>query len=383
VLLSLERLNQVRSVDVENLSMSVEAGVVLAIAQRSAREHGLMFPLSLAAEGSATIGGNLSTNAGGVNVLRYGMMRDLVLGLEVVLADGRILNLMTALRKNNTGYDLKQLFIGAEGTLGIITAAVLKMFPDPEVRTTVFVAVPSPASAVRLLAEMQSGSGGQICAFELIPRIGIDLVTRHIAGVRDPLSKPSPWYVLAEATSAAQFDLNAAIERSLTSAIESGLASDATFAKSESQRTALWSLREHISEAQKREGASIKHDISVPVSAIPAFIERAAAAVLKAAPGARAVSFGHIGDGNLHFNFNAPIGADGATFLVRWDEIQRIVHDIVQEFGGSISAEHGIGVQKRDQLVHYKSAVEMELMRALKRLLDPKNILNPGKVVAI
>jgi FAD/FMN-containing dehydrogenase len=383
ILLSLERLHQIRSIDVENQSISVEAGVVLETAQRAAREKGLLFPLSLAAEGSATIGGNLSTNAGGVNVLRYGMMRDLVLGLEVVLADGRILNLMTALRKNNTGYDLKQIFIGAEGTLGIITAAILKLFPEPKTRATVFVAISSPAAAVRLLAKMRSDSGGQISAFELIPRIGLELVVRHIAGARDPLSKPSPWYVLVEASSATQFDLEAAIERSLASAGEKGLVSDAVLAKSESQRTALWSLRENLSEAQKREGPSIKHDVSVPVSAIPEFLERATAAVLAGVPNARAVSFGHIGDGNIHFNFSAPIGVDGAVFLARWEEIQRIVHDIVHEFGGSISAEHGIGVQKRDQLVLYKSAVEMDLMRALKRTLDPKNILNPGKVVEI
>jgi FAD/FMN-containing dehydrogenase len=251
------------------------------------------------------------------------------------------------------------------------------------VRTTVFAAVPSPDAAVRLLSEMQTGTGGQISAFELIPRTGLELVIRHIAGARDPLSKPSPWYVLAEATSAAQFDLDAAIERSLVSASAKGLINDAVIANSESQRSSLWALRETMSEAQKRDGASIKHDVSVPVSAIPEFVERATAAVLEAVPGARAVSFGHIGDGNIHFNFSAPIDADGAAFLARWEEIQRIVHDIVHEFGGSISAEHGIGVQKRDQLVRYKTAVEMELMRTLKRALDPKNILNPGKVVAI
>jgi FAD/FMN-containing dehydrogenase len=383
VLISLQRLNRIRSIDVENRSMAVDAGVVLTTAQQVADENALLFPLSLAAEGSATIGGNLSTNAGGVSVVRYGMMRDLVLGLEVVLADGRILNLMKALRKDNTGYDLKQIFIGAEGTLGIITAAVLKLFPKPDVRTTVFAAVPSPDAAVRLLSEMQTGTGGQISAFELIPRTGLELVIRHIAGTRDPLSKPSPWYVLAEATSAAQFDLDAAIERSLVSASAKGLINDAVIANSESQRSSLWALRETMSEAQKRDGASIKHDVSVPVSAIPEFVERATAAVLEAVPGARAVSFGHIGDGNIHFNFSAPIDADGAAFLARWEEIQRIVHDIVHEFGGSISAEHGIGVQKRDQLVRYKTAVEMELMRTLKRALDPKNILNPGKVVAI
>jgi len=383
VLLSLERLNRIKHIDVDNQSMAVEAGVVLATAQHAAREKGLLFPLSLAAEGSATIGGNLSTNAGGVNVLRYGMTRDLVLGLEVALADGRLLNLMSALRKNNTGYDLKQIFIGAEGTLGVITAAVLKLFPAPEACTTAFVAVPSPGAAVRLLADLQSSSGGQISAFELIPRIGLDLVMRHIAGARDPLSKPSPWYVLVEATGAARFELDSVVEASLASASEKGLVGDAVLAKSENQRAALWSLRENMSEAQKREGASIKHDVSVPVSAIPEFLERATAAVLKAVPGARPVSFGHIGDGNIHFNFSSPTGGDGAAFLARWEEIQRAVHDIVHEFGGSISAEHGIGVQKRDQLFLYKSMVEMDLMRTLKRTLDPKNILNPGKVVLI
>jgi FAD/FMN-containing dehydrogenase len=265
----------------------------------------------------------------------------------------------------------------------VITAAVLKLFPAPEACTTAFVAVPAPGAAVRLLADLQSASGGQISAFELIPRIGLDLVMRHIAGARDPLSKPSPWYVLVEATGAARFELDSALEASLASASEKGLVGDAVLAKSENQRAALWSLRENMSEAQKREGASIKHDVSVPVSAVPEFLERATAAVLKAVPGARPVSFGHIGDGNIHFNFSSPTGGDGAAFLARWEEIQRAVHDIVHEFGGSISAEHGIGVQKRDQLFLYKSMVEMDLMRTLKRTLDPKNILNPGKVVLI
>lgn len=383
IVLSLERLNRILEVDVENNSMSVEAGVVLATAQQAARENGLLFPLSLAAEGSATIGGNLSTNAGGVNVVRYGMMRDLVLGLEVILADGRVLDLMTGLRKNNTGYDLKQLFIGAEGTLGVITRAVLKLFPEPSERCTVLVALPSPSAAVALLSEMQTATGGQISAFELIPRFGIELVLRHIAGTRDPMPEPSLWYVLAEATSAAGFDLKGAIEGSLISSIDKGLSMNAVIASSEAQRLSLWALRESMSEAQKREGASIKHDISVPVSAIPKFLERATAEVLASIPGARAVSFGHIGDGNIHFNFSAPEGDDGAAFLARWDDVQRLVHEVVHEFGGSISAEHGIGIQKRDQLVRYKSVVEMDLMRLLKRTLDPKNILNPGKVVAV
>jgi FAD/FMN-containing dehydrogenase len=383
IVLSLGRMNHIRAVDTANLSMTVEAGVVLASAQNAASEHNLLFPLSLAAEGSATVGGNLSTNAGGVNVLRYGMARDLTLGLEVVLADGRILDLLTGLRKNNTGYDLKQLFIGAEGTLGVITAATLKLFPKPAVRATAFVALPSPATAVRLLTELQAASGGQITAFELVPRIALDLVVKHFAGARDPLASPSPFYALVEADSAARFDLKGALESALEAAIRRGVASDAVIAASEFQRSELWALRENISEAQKREGASIKHDISVPVSAIPEFLERATAAVLQAMPGARPVSFGHIGDGNIHFNFSAPANSDAAAFLARWNEIQHIVHDIVRDFGGSISAEHGIGVQKRDQLAHYKSPLEIELMRTLKRTLDPNNILNPGKVVGV
>ncbi|HXC56594.1 MAG TPA: FAD-binding oxidoreductase [Rhizomicrobium sp.] len=380
VLLSLARLNKVRALDAAAQTLTVEAGVVLAAAQQAADDADLLFPLSLAAEGSATIGGNLATNAGGIAVLRYGMARDLVLGLEVVLADGRVLDLLRTLRKDNTGYDLKQIFIGAEGTLGVITAAALKLFAKPALRATAFAAVPSPAAAVALLARMQAATGGLVSAFELVPRLGLELVVAHISGARDPLAAPSPWYVLIEAASGARSGLEAAFEAALGA---SDLVSDAVVAASETQRAALWALRENMSEAQKREGASIKHDVSVPVSAIPAFLDQATAAVLRALPGARGVAFGHIGDGNIHFNFSAPKNGDGAAFLARWDDIQRIVHDIVHEFGGSISAEHGIGVQKRDQLERYKSAVEMDVMRSLKRLFDPKNILNPGKVIAV
>jgi FAD/FMN-containing dehydrogenase len=371
VLLSLSRMNTLRALDAAAHTITVEAGIILANVQKAADDAGLYFPLSLAAEGSATIGGNLSTNAGGVAVLRYGMARDLVLGLEVVLADGRVLDLLRTLRKDNTGYDLKQLFIGAEGTLGVITAAALKLFPKPAARATAFVAVASPAQAVALLARMQAATGGQISAFELIPRIGIALVTRHFPGARDPLGKPSPWYVLVEAASGSQTDLDLAFAGALGEA-------EAVLATSEAQRAALWALRENMSEAQKREGPSIKHDVSVPVSAIPDFLEAATAAVRAAMPSARAVSFGHIGDGNIHFNFNVD-----AADLARWDEIQRIVHDVVHRFGGAISAEHGIGVQKRDQLARYKSEAELDVMRALKRTMDPRNILNPGKVIAV
>ena len=383
VLLSLSRMNAVRKLDTAAHTIIVEAGMILADVQRAADQDDLLFPLSLAAEGSATIGGNLSTNAGGVNVLRYGMARDLVLGLEVVLADGRVLDLLHTLRKDNTGYDLKPLFIGAEGTLGIITAAALKLSPKPAVRSTALVALPSPAAAIALLADMQSETGGQISAFELIPRIGLDLVVRHIPGARDPFRDRFPWYALIEAAGAANSNLAAILETTLASVAAKGTIADAVVASSEAQRLELWSLRENLSEAQKREGASIKHDVSVPVSAIPRFLEEATAAVLRLIPDARPVSFGHIGDGNIHFNFSAPKGGEDDAFLARWDDVQRIVHDVVHKFDGSISAEHGIGVQKRDQLLRYKSPVEIELMRTLKRAFDPKNILNPGKVVAL
>ena len=379
IVLSLARMNRLRALDAAAHTLTVEAGVILGHVQKAADDAGLLFPLSLAAEGSATIGGNLSTNAGGVAVLRYGMARDLVLGLEVVLADGRVLDLLRTLRKDNTGYDLKQLFIGAEGTLGVITAAALKLFPKPAVRATALVALPSPAAAVALLGRMQKATGGLVSAFEILPRAGLELVLAHIPGTRDPLTAPSPWYVLVEAASAARFDLNAAFETALAEAD----ISDAVIAASDAQREAFWVLRETMSEAQKREGASIKHDVSVPVSAIPDFLTRATTAVLKAVPGARPISFGHIGDGNIHFNFSAPKGGDADAFLARWDAVQRIVHDIVREFGGSISAEHGIGVQKRDQLPRYKSEAELDVMRMLKRMMDPGNILNPGKVIAI
>jgi len=380
-LLSLARLDRIRSVDASNGSLIAEAGVILSNVHEAARAYSLMFPLRLASEGSCTIGGNVSTNAGGTEVLRYGMMRGLVLGLEVVLPDGRVLELLRTLGKDNTGYDLKQLFIGAEGTLGVITAAALKLFPLPAERVTTFVAVPSPAAAVSLLSALQRATGGLISAFELVPRFGLELVLRHFQNARDPLSEPSHWYVLVEATSGAQFGLKERLQTALAEALSAGLAADAVVAENETQIKELWTLRENLSEAQKREGASIKHDISVPVSKIPDFLAEATAAVLEIVPAARPVSFGHLGDGNIHFNFSAPKGADTATFLAKWNTVQRAVHDIVYKFGGSFSAEHGIGVMKRTDLVRYKGAAEIELMRALKRTLDPRNILNPGKVV--
>jgi FAD/FMN-containing dehydrogenase len=376
VLLSLSRMNRIRHVDADGMSMIAEAGVILADVRRAASDAGHLFPLSLASEGSCTIGGNLSTNAGGVNVLRYGNARELTSGLEVVLADGRVLNLLRTLHKDNTGYDLKQLFIGAEGTLGVITAAALKLFPKPAESVTVFAAVDDPKAALVLLSRLQDATGGLVSAFEIMPHVGLEFVLKHIPQANDPLSAPSPWYVLIEATSAAEFNLHAVVERALE-----GIVNDAVIAASETQRTNLWRLRESLSEAQKKEGGSIKHDVSVPVSRVPEFLEVATLAVLARIPDARPVPFGHIGDGNIHFNISVPKGGDNAAFLARWDEIARVVHDIVNDFGGSISAEHGIGVMKRNEIARYKSAAEIETMRALKRALDPNNILNPGKVL--
>jgi FAD/FMN-containing dehydrogenase len=381
VLLSTKRLAKIRKRDESGATLTVEAGVTLAEVQRAADEMGFLFPLSLASEGSCTIGGNIATNAGGTHVLRYGMTRALVLGLEVVQADGTVLEMLSPLHKDNTGYDLKQLFIGSEGTLGVITAATLRLFPKPDIAVTALAAVPTPQAAVGLLGVMQARTGGMSSAFELIPRLALELVTRHIDGARDPLAAPSPWYVLMEATGGREAKLAETFETGLGLAMEDGMATDAVVASSQAQAAALWKLRESISEAQKREGASIKHDISVPVAAIPDFIARATPAVLVAIPGARPVSFGHLGDGNLHFNFNSPQAGDDPAFLAQWEDVQQIVHDIVKEFGGSISAEHGIGAMKVAQLPRYKTHAELDAMRAVKAAFDPKGILNPGKLI--
>ncbi|HEY6579227.1 MAG TPA: FAD-binding oxidoreductase [Rhizomicrobium sp.] len=382
ILLSLERMTCIRSLDARELSAIVDAGVVLAHVQRAADDAGAYFPLSLAAEGSATVGGNVSTNAGGVNVLRYGSARQLVLGLEVVLADGRILDLLRTLHKDNTGYDLKQLFIGAEGTLGVIAAAALRLFPKPRGRETALIAVPDPSAALELLRRLADATGGLVSAFELIPRIGIELVRAHVPQTADPLGSPSPWYVLAEISGGA-ISQKQIFEHAVSAAIDSGVATDATLASSETQRAALWRLRESLSEAQKREGASLKHDVSVPIHSIPEFLSRACSAVNAVVPGVRPVPFGHLGDGNIHFNFSAPKSGDDAAFLARRDDVSRVVHNLVHEFGGSISAEHGLGIAKCDEIERYKSAAELDIMRALKRTLDPNNILNPGKVIRV
>jgi FAD/FMN-containing dehydrogenase len=382
IVLSLSRMNQVRAIDAVNNTLTVDAGVTLAAAQEAAASGDRLFPLSLASEGTCQIGGVLSTNAGGTQVLRYGNARDLVLGLEVVLANGDIWNGLTGLRKDNTGYDLKQLFLGSEGTLGIITGAVLKLFPRPQAVSTAFAAVPDVASAVMLLRIADAVSGGQVSTFELVPRIGIEFVTRHLEGASDPLPEPAPWYVLIEMTAGTKAArLTEVMEASLSEGFEQNLVSDAVIAQSEAQRADFWRLRESLSDVQRAEGGSIKHDVSVSLSRIADFIEAATEAVSARLPGIRPVPFGHIGDGNVHFNLSQPEDMDKQAFLDLWDEMNAIVHGIVREMGGSISAEHGVGQLKRDEIAATKSPVEMEMMRTLKKAIDPKGILNPGKVV--
>lgn len=381
IILSLQRLDRIRAVDAQSDTMTVEAGVTLQRAQEAAEAAGRLFPLSLASEGSCTIGGNLSTNAGGTAVLAYGNARELCMGLEVVLADGRIWNGLRQLRKDNTGYDLKNLFIGAEGTLGIITAAVLKLFPLPAARATAFLAVPSPEAALELLNAAKAGAGGTLITFELMSQLCMEFVLRHAPGTRDPLSEVSPWYVLMEVASQSSEGLDEAVETFLGEALEKGLVTDAALAGSLGQRADFWKLREMLSEVQSQEGGSIKHDVSVPLHAVPAFIARACTAVEALVPGCRPVPFGHMGDGNIHFNVSQPVGADKAAFIARWGEVNEAVHAIVGEMHGSISAEHGIGRLKRDLLPGVKDPVELDLMRTLKATLDPGRILNPGAVV--
>lgn len=384
IVLNLSRMNSVRALDAQNNTLSVDAGVTLRAAQEAATDAERLFPLSLASEGTCQIGGNLATNAGGTAVLHYGNARDLVLGLEVVLADGRIWDGMRGLRKDNTGYDLKQIFLGSEGTLGIITGAVLKLFPAPKSQATAIAAVPTPAAAVSLLRHIEAESGGAITSFELMPRIGIEMVCAHVPGARDPLSAPSPWYVLVELSSGSHGEeLDVLLERSLASAVERDWVSDAVVAQSDRQRSAFWQVREAMSDAQRHEGGSIKHDVSVPISNITRFLERAIEAVHADLPGIRPVPFGHLGDGNIHFNLSQPLEMDTETFLAQWNHFNQIVHGIALDLNGSISAEHGIGQLKRDEMAALKSDVELDLMRTLKRTLDPKGILNPGKVVSV
>jgi D-lactate dehydrogenase (cytochrome) len=380
VVVSMRRMDKIRDVDTASNTMTCEAGVVLQIAQQKASEVDRLFPLSLGAEGSCTIGGNLSTNAGGTGALAYGVAREMALGLEVVLADGRVLNVLSKLKKDNTGYDLRNLFIGAEGTLGIITAATLKLFPKPRAIETAYVGLKSPAAALQLLAISQAEAANNLTSFELLSETAVDFSVRHGIDIRDPLQSKHPWYVLME-LSYPRDDARAALEAILTKAMEDGIVDDAVIAANLSQRQAFWKLRDEMSAAQKPEGGSIKHDISVPVAAVPAFIEQADAAVVKLIPGSRPVPFGHLGDGNIHYNISQPIGADSADFLARWHEVNAVVFEIVLRMGGSISAEHGIGVLKRDELPDVKDKVAIELMRSIKAMLDPLGIMNPGKVL--
>lgn len=380
IILSLTRMNRIREIDPVGNTMTVEAGVVLKSVQDAAAEVDRLFPLSLGSEGSAVIGGLLSANAGGTAVLAYGNMRELCLGLEVVLPDGQVMHGLKKLRKDNTGYDLRDLFIGAEGTLGVITAAVLKLFPRPAGRAVAFIGTHTPGDALRLLARAKSF--GMLTGFELIARVGMEFAVRHIEGARDPLEAPHAWYVLAEFASF-QSDADAAerMEAFLGSAIEEEEAADAVIAQSGAQADAFWHLRENLSWAQKPEGGSIKHDISIPIASIPHFLREADAAVSALIPGVRFCTFGHLGDGNLHYNISQPPGMDRQAFLDRWDEVNALVHDIVGKHDGSISAEHGIGQLKRGELVRFKDPVALALMRKIKAAFDPANIMNPGKVL--
>ena len=389
VIVNLSRMNRVRQVDPENNTMTVEAGCVLANLQQIADQHDRLFPLSLGAEGSCEIGGNLSTNAGGTAVLRYGNTRELVLGLEVVLPDGRVWDGLRGLRKDNTGYDLKHLFVGAEGTLGVITAAVMKLFPKPRAQATAVVAIENPAAAVQLWSFLRGRCGERITGFELIQRICLDLVFKHIPGSRDPLPEAHPSYVLVELSDSTEGNALAEMfEEALGAAIEAGLVRDAAIASSKAQQQEFWALRENITEAQKVEGPSIKHDVSVPVSRVAEFIDRATADLARRFPDIRIVAFGHVGDGNIHYNCSAAPGGDPATsqaaaeaFFKRSEWVNRIVYDVVSSLNGSISAEHGLGVLKREEIRRYKNPLELEMMKAIKRTLDPHCLMNPGKVL--
>jgi FAD/FMN-containing dehydrogenase len=382
LVIGLARMNRVRAIDPANFSITVEAGCLLANVQRAAAEAECYFPLELGSAGSCQIGGNLSTNAGGLNVLRFGMARDLALGIEAVLPDGRVLQRLRGLRKDNTGYDLKSLLIGAEGTLGIITAATLKLWPRLRSSATAFVAVRDVAAAIALLGRLRTTAGERLNSFELLPRAAIELACRHIPDTRAPLGTDSAWYVLCELSSFVDEPLDELLQGALLQASDSGLIQDAALASNESQRRAFWQLREAIPEAQRRAGPGVKHDISVPVSALPAFVAEASAWVQAHAPEGTLVAYGHAGDGNLHFNINwldtvAPGAIAGQEPVIR-----RAIHDLVAAHGGSISAEHGIGQLKVTELQHYSSPVELDAMRTIKGALDPKGLMNPGKLLA-
>ncbi|MGB0694273.1 MAG: FAD-binding oxidoreductase [Rhodospirillaceae bacterium] len=383
VILATGRMNRILAIDPVEHTMTVEAGCILQDLQKAADEADCLFPLSLGAEGTCQIGGNLSSNAGGVNVLRYGNTRDLVLGLEVVLPDGQIWNGLKALGKDNTGYALKHLFVGSEGTLGIITRAVLKLFPKAKEKQTALCALSDLEAAPKLLSLARRQSGDLVDAFELIGRFGMEIAEKHLDGVRNPLEDAHDWYALIELSSSREnADLRTVFETILETAFETELIADAVIAESLDQAHGLWRIREGLPEAQKHEGASIKHDVSVPVSRVPEFIARANDAVTAALPGLRPCPFGHVGDGNVHYNLTQPEDMDPQSYLAKWEDMNRIVHDIVVDMNGSISAEHGIGSLKVEELEHYKAPLELDLMRAVKKAIDPRNLMNPGKVVA-
>ena len=384
VIISTARMKAVRGIDLANETLTVEAGVILQEIQALAAEHNRLFPLSLGAEGSCQIGGNISTNAGGTQVIRYGNTRNLVLGLEVVLPDGRIWDGLRGLRKDNTGYDLKQLFIGGEGSLGIITAAVLRIFPKPTATATAWLAVPTPGAAVELLQLMKGRLGDQISAFELLQRSIIEFLIAGVPGHSEPLREPADWYVLVEVSGQGQpGSLDDPFAEALSEAMGRQLVEDAMIATSGAHTKRFWKMREDLADAQKAAGVGIKHDVSVPVSRIPEFLTRCDAALEAAYPGIRHCAFGHVGDGNLHYNPVSPLNWEGKRFAAERERINRIVHDLVVELGGSISAEHGIGRLRLDENEHYKSAVELDLMRTIKRALDPSDIMNPGKMIKV
>jgi FAD/FMN-containing dehydrogenase len=381
LLLSLRRLNRIRAIDADNFSLTAEAGCVLASVQQAADRLERFFPLSLGSEGSCQIGGNLATNAGGLNVVRYGMARELVLGIEAVLPDGQVFDGLKSLRKDNTGYDLKSLLIGSEGTLGVITAATLKLWPKMRSSATAFIAMATPEAAVKLLAVLRAQAGERLSSFELLPRIAIELTARHIPGITDPLTTAYPWYILCELTSAADEPLAELLQQTLAEAAERSLLLDAALATSERVRAAFWRLRESVPEAQRHAGASLKHDISVPIASLPEFINEASLWVQTHVRDGVLVCYGHAGDGNLHFNINCIERERSAAFLAQEPQIRRAIHDLVAKFAGSISAEHGIGRLKREELARYASPAALGAMRAIKQALDPNGIMNPGKLL--
>ena len=382
IVLALGRMNKIRALDTVGNLVTVEAGVILKNLQDATERAGRRFPLSLGAEGSCQIGGNLGSNAGGTAVLAYGNMRELCLGLEVVLPTGEILDDLRYVKKDNTGYDLKDLFVGSEGTLGVITAAVLKIFPQPKGKGVAYAGMRSPEDALRLFQLATEHTGPSLTGFELMPRVGVEFTVRHVDGARDPLESPHDWYVLIDISSSrSEEDARTTLETILHEAFEADILQDAAIAESVAQAQSFWKMREEMSWAQKPEGGSIKHDISVPVSSIPAFIREANAATLEMIPGARIVCFGHIGDGNLHYNVSQPVGADKQEFLSHWGALNHCIHTIVTSYRGSISAEHGIGRLKRDELAHFKQPFALDLMRRIKTAFDPAGIMNPGKTL--